>query len=624
MRFDVKSLVDQLKHAGPAGVDGWFDPGAIPFIPPEPNPLGAGPPFEAAAGATQTVLYAPGGGGGAAQPGGAGAGGTTASTPTSSGTSPFVINISWDSSVASAPSAFTQAVIAAAQYLESQITDAVTVNISVGWGEVNGTSLGNNALGESISYLQSVSYASLRGARAAAATSRRDTSAVASLPASSPVSGNFWTTTANAKAVGLLSATNTATDGFVGFSSTLPFDYDTSNGVTAGSYDFNAVALHEMTEVMGRILLTGTRVSIFPNGYNLMDLFHYASAGTRDFSASTPGYLSADGGASSLGTFNTVSGGDAGDWASSMGNDAFDAFSNSGVVNPVTANDINAMDLIGWNLAGTSSPPPSAPTGIAAAALTSGLAAGQASGSSLGAGTALAFIVQTGGSSTDSYSYTLGGNDAGSFALTTSNNTATLAVGATALAASTSAGQMFALTVTPTDTNTSQSGPASPLDVIVGSAGADTIANLTGSIAAATPTFIYALAGNDSIDGSGMSGPLWLDGGAGADTMTGGSGANHYLYAATSDSTASLMDIITNFHAAADLIDLTGLGVTLNVAGKLKSGSIGAHSVGWQTSGGNTFVYVNTSAGSEKLASANMKIELQGSVPLTSGNFLNL
>ena len=43
--------------------------------------------------------------------------------------------------------------------------------------------------------------------------------------------------------------------------------------------------------------------------------------------------FSVDGGATSLAAFNTVSGGDAGDWASSVSNDAMDAFSSSGVAN---------------------------------------------------------------------------------------------------------------------------------------------------------------------------------------------------------------------------------------------------------------------------------------------------
>ena len=105
---------------------------------------------------------------------------------------------------------------------------------------------------------------------------------------------------------------------------------------------------------------------------------------------------------------------------------------------------------------------------------------------------------------------------------------------------------------------------------------------------------------------------------------TGGSGANDYLYASTSDSTWSAMDIITNFHTAADVIDLTGLGTTLKYAGKLSGGSLSGHSVGWQVSGGNTFVYANTSSSTERLSATNMKIDLQGSLSLSSVNIAHL
>jgi len=112
--------------------------------------------------------------------------------------------------------------------------------------------------------------------------------------------------------------------------------------------------------------------------------------------------------------------------------------------------------------------------------------------------------------------------------------------------------------------------------------------------------------------------------------MTGGSGADNYMYGSKTESTNTAMDIITNFSAAMDRIDLTGLGSALQVAGSIPSNGKGpnannlaAHSVGWQTNGGNTFVYVNTSGAKEGIASADMKIELLGSVSLTSGNIIH-
>ena len=167
-----------------------------------------------------------------------------------------------------------------------------------------------------------------------------------------------------------------------------------------------------------------------------------------------------------------------------------------------------------------------------------------------------------------------------------------------------------------------------PLDVVVGLGKGTNTINLASlpAIVSSTPSFIYDLGGSDTINGAGMTGNLWIAGGAGADTMTGGSGVNDYLFGSTNDSTAKAMDIITNFHAAVDLLDFTGLGSKFGQIVALAPGatSLIGNSIGWQTSGGNTFVYVNTGGNASALTSVNMTIELQGTVPLANNNFVHL
>ena len=550
------------------------------------------------------------------------------------------INIVWETSVASAPSAFTTAVVAAAQYMESQFNNAVTINIDVGYGQIAGGAMAAGALGESESYLQSVSYASLIAALQSHNSDATTASVLASLPATAPVSGTIWLTTAQAKALGLGAANSTALDGYVGFSATNGFTYTTSGGIAAGTYDFNAVAMHEVSEVMGRMLLTGGSIGSTRSSYSLLDLMHYSAAGVRDFSATTPGYFSVNGGVTNGGTFNTVSGGDAGDWASSMGANAFDAYSSSGVVNAVTSGDITELNAIGWTLGSatptptpaptptpTPTPPPvpapivPAPGGVVIA--DAGSVAGALQGTSgLTANVALAKLTAAGGVAGDPLTYTLGGAGAGSFALTTASNAATLSAGAAGVAGAAN-GKVYALTVTVKDTKTNLSSAAAPIDVVVGSSGNDTVsvASLVGSASTAVPMFIYGLGGSDKINAAGTSGKLWIDGGAGADTMTGGSGVNTYVYGATSDSTASAMDIITNFATNKDHIDLTGIGsAALTFTGYDLGTQLAAHSIGYQFSGLNTFLYVNTSGASEALGATNMKIELNGWIPLSAAN----
>jgi hypothetical protein len=164
------------------------------------------------------------------------------------------------------------------------------------------------------------------------------------LPANDPTNGGtFYVTTAEAKALGLDSGV--FTDGFIGLSSAGVFDYDNSDGISAGQYDFTAAVMHEISEVLGRTMFDG-----MSGTYSPMDLFHYSASGVRTFSGSTPGYLSVDNGQTNLVNLNTNPGGDRGDWAGNTA-DAGNAYGTTGVVLPFSAADITVMDMIGWNLA---------------------------------------------------------------------------------------------------------------------------------------------------------------------------------------------------------------------------------------------------------------------------------
>ena len=340
-----------------------------------------------------------------------------------------------------------------------------------------------------------------------------------------------------------------------------------------------------------------------------------------------------NGGTTNDGEYNDVSGGDPGDWASpSTGqanpvvDDSYDAYATPGVLEPVSANDLVEDDAMGWNLGnpGTTAPAPvpTPPTGVSITLAESSLSGLQGT-SGLAGGKTVATFTEVGGVSGDKFSYTLGGTNAASFAISSSGVLTTASAGVAGAAN----GKLYELTVTANDitnASTTVSAPAQAVNVVVGSSGADTItlSSLSGIVAAA-PTFIYGLAGNDKIVGTGMTGSLYFDGGAGADTMTGGSGTNIYEFAATSDSTPSAMDIITNFKVATDKLDFTGISSKFTTLASLATTAtqVAADSIEWQVSGGNTYVYANTTSKAEAFASATMKIELQGTVALTTANF---
>jgi len=120
---------------------------------------------------------------------------------------------------------------------------------------------------------------------------------------------------------------------------------------------------------------------------------------------------------------------------------------------------------------------------------------------------------------------------------------------------------------------------------------------------------------------------MWFIGGLGADTVTGGSGGNSYIYGSTSESVPGngKFDTITNFAFTFDSIDLRGIGAALTYFGQEPTGAkIPAQSIAWQQSGGDTLVYVNTSGIMEATNKADMEIALHGTLPLTTNNFLHL
>ena len=254
------------------------------------------------------------------------------------------IDVTFDSSVNSAPAAFTSAVDYVVQYYDSLFTNPVTINIDVGYGEIDGQPLGSGDLGESDTFLDaSVSYTQLRNALIAERAPGSST-----LPTTSPTTRILYMATAEAQALGLLPATSSTLNGYVGFSSSAPFSY--TPGVTEpNEYYFIGAVEHEMSEVMGRkSYLDLFNTSSF---YSPMDLFRYSASGVRQFTTGAASYFSINSGTTDLDNWNNfVTGnlGDLGDWAPSAGNDAFDDNGSLGIVSFVSQTDLTLMSALGW------------------------------------------------------------------------------------------------------------------------------------------------------------------------------------------------------------------------------------------------------------------------------------
>jgi hypothetical protein len=263
-------------------------------------------------------------------------------------TSPFNLVLSFDSSVGSAPAAFTTACLGVANLFMTLIRTPATVTIQVGYGEAGGNTLGGGVLGETVNTLiNTYTYTQVRNAYLAKVSGPDMTTAANQLPATDPTGGGqMLLLSSQWKALGL--ATHNGPDAACGFA-TSGFDY--GGGPSISGFDFCGVVAHEFSEVLGRQTNCGANFLGSP-GYFLLDLFRYSSAGTRNLgAASTAGYFSMDGGTTDLRDFNTGAG-DSGDWSGAQGSDSANASASSNVTAPFSNPDQQNIAVCGWQTNG--------------------------------------------------------------------------------------------------------------------------------------------------------------------------------------------------------------------------------------------------------------------------------
>lgn len=119
--------------------------------------------------------------------------------------------------------------------------------------------------------------------------------------------------------------------------------------------------------------------------------------------------------------------------------------------------------------------------------------------------------------------------------------------------------------------------------------------------------------GNDRLVGLGS-----------ADRLTGGAGSDHFVYTALVDSRHGAADIITDFTAGSDRIDLSGLDAIATRAGNQKFAFIGGAAFGApgqlriETAAGVTTLHGNVDAD----LGADLTIMVQATTPLTMADLL--
>lgn len=230
---------------------------------------------------------------------------------------------------------------------EADFTNPITINMNFAGNP------GTSIFGQSSSFAVFVGgYSTMKSILTANAFSPNAQISVAHLPASDPTSGgDFLLTDAQAQALGQLPANYAGPDGTVTIGEGYAWTFDPSNRAVAGESDFIGVAEHEISEVLGRYGDANLGGNPGP-----LDLFGYAfsggpGTGVLDLAQNqTNNYFCIDGGQTPLKLYNDhANGEDDKDWGTGS-NDAFNAFSNSGVENNISAVDIEEMNVIGYQI----------------------------------------------------------------------------------------------------------------------------------------------------------------------------------------------------------------------------------------------------------------------------------
>lgn len=210
-------------------------------------------------------------------------------------------------------------------------------------------------------------------------TGNNNTTVTATLNGTQTASRILYLNTAVVKAVGgtaTYAAGSGNRDGNVTFSTNFSFDFNPTDGISAGQMDFIGVAIHEIGHALGFV----SGVDFFdvyggPNGpnagtlgydlnntsiFSALDMFRYSAPGTLDFRTGGTKYFSLDGGNSAVfgNTFSTGryngDGNQASHWKDTagcqVGNGIMDPTFCFAQMGTLTGLDLIAFDAMGYNL----------------------------------------------------------------------------------------------------------------------------------------------------------------------------------------------------------------------------------------------------------------------------------
>lgn len=268
----------------------------------------------------------------------------------------------------------------AAQRWEAAFGDSIVVTIDAGLAPLGAGVIGSASSVE-LGANGAAGFDLLRNAMVADAADEPSNAVVASLPTGATFTAflpagvslvGAGSTKATLKALGFagLDAAFGDSDAQITFSSNFAFDFDNSDGVAAGTIDFETVAIHEIGHTLGfTSAVDAIDAGVTAIQVAALDLFRFNTGLTPSSEAEfaslprelRPGREAALADLSNLFRFSTgVNGGDgrqASHWKDApfgttpigVMDPTYDSVFNGGVT-PASAADLRAFDLIGWDL----------------------------------------------------------------------------------------------------------------------------------------------------------------------------------------------------------------------------------------------------------------------------------
>jgi hypothetical protein len=254
------------------------------------------------------------------------------------------INLVADDNNVNAPAGWAAAIRQAADIIEENFSDPVTINLRYGYASFNNV-VDKKLVGSGTAYASTDAgttrnYNTITGWLLNDCITADDFTAYTDLPdrsASFPGrADNFYVPNAELRALGQL-GNNATIDGAAAF------------GTGISNSNMVAVALHELTHAMGRITLNYT-----PSNLPVMaDWYRYDAAGhfqwTEGTSSASPSYFSIDGGVTRIADFGVSS--DYSDWLNSGVQGGVDPFNEfyTGTLPSLTTADIRELDVLGFD-----------------------------------------------------------------------------------------------------------------------------------------------------------------------------------------------------------------------------------------------------------------------------------